>query len=240
MASIPKIKIYRLDEDYVQSNDNDIQSLSNDEMLPISTKNINPLSAEQMVGVVERGDSRLVVESNWKIKYFDLDTDVYKNNNNKIQTFPVMCQDFVLGKGNFRVFLRRILKNNESSSSSSSLSDDLFDICTEANGWFQIDRNCWDYDIITSKKYFDGEEYKIDNSYENIKSFHNINEIVFKIGQIIFNTDWLFDDTKHPYSDCVPIISADPNTNAQNRIIVMYKTFKELGKDDEFVNKEYF
>jgi hypothetical protein len=44
-----------------------------------------------MVGVVERGDARLVVESNWKIKYFDLDTDIYKNNNNKIQTIPVMC-----------------------------------------------------------------------------------------------------------------------------------------------------
>lgn len=228
MASIPKIKIYRLDEDYVQSNDNDIQSLSNDEMLPISAKDVNPLSAEQMVGVVERGDARLVVESDWKIKYFDLDTDVYKNNNNKIQTIPVMCQDFVLGKGNFRVFLRRI-KKDESSSSSSSSSDGLFDICTQANGWFQIDRNCWDYDIITSKKYFDGTDYKIDNSYENIKSFHNINEIVFKIGQIIFNTDWLF-DTTHPYSDCVPIISADPTANAQNRIIVMYKTFKELGK----------
>ena len=38
--AIPKLKVYRLDQDYDQINDNDLQYLSDDELLPISENNL--------------------------------------------------------------------------------------------------------------------------------------------------------------------------------------------------------
>jgi hypothetical protein len=44
--SIPKLKVYRLDENYSQLNDTDLCSVSKDELLPFSVKKLNPLTAE--------------------------------------------------------------------------------------------------------------------------------------------------------------------------------------------------
>jgi hypothetical protein len=71
--SIPKLKVYRLDENYSQLNDTDICSVSKDELLPFSVKKLNPLTAEEMVGVKEHRESRLVVESDWLIRELGLE-----------------------------------------------------------------------------------------------------------------------------------------------------------------------
>jgi hypothetical protein len=55
-----------------------------------------------MVGVKEHRESRLVVESDWKVKELEF------NMRGKITT-PVNCDGWVLGKGNFRVFFNTTL-----------------------------------------------------------------------------------------------------------------------------------
>lgn len=49
--STPKIKLYRLFPGYASQNDNDIQNATNDQLLPITLKNIMPTNAYTLVGV---------------------------------------------------------------------------------------------------------------------------------------------------------------------------------------------
>ncbi|MGQ4893429.1 MAG: hypothetical protein ACP6IQ_02250 [Candidatus Njordarchaeia archaeon] len=47
----PKIKIYQLPRGYAEDSDNDIQQITNDELLPVKDKNIIPEDAETLVGI---------------------------------------------------------------------------------------------------------------------------------------------------------------------------------------------
>ena len=47
MSTTPKLKVYRLDSNYSVSNDDDIQYFENDELLPVSVKNLNPWKTEE-------------------------------------------------------------------------------------------------------------------------------------------------------------------------------------------------
>ena len=50
----PKIKLYRLFPGYASQNDNDIQSATNDQLLPVTLKNIMPTNAYTLIGVGEK------------------------------------------------------------------------------------------------------------------------------------------------------------------------------------------
>jgi hypothetical protein len=160
--AIPKIKIYRLDNNYSQLEDNDIQSISNDELLPVVPKELNPLNAEEMVGVKERRDSRMVVESEWKLIKLPI-------NETFLQSEGVQCDNWVLGKGNFKVFVKKQLKDSSSESPASESSSEQFsfenlmyieDKDKGINGWVEIDRKFWDYEINTYKKFLVGTGYE--------------------------------------------------------------------------------
>ena len=59
--SIPKLKVYRLDKEYIQSNDTDIQSVNADELYPVVPKPLDPNYANLLVGVEHR-DSAVVLK----------------------------------------------------------------------------------------------------------------------------------------------------------------------------------
>lgn len=240
--AIPKLKVYRLSDNYSQLDDNDMQYLSDDEMLPISAKNLNPLTVQEMVGVRERRDAHMVVESDWKIVEFPM--DVTKTSMGAIETLTKQCDNWVMGKGNFRVFVKKILLNDyqssggdssDSSSSDNVVINNLFDECTMENNWYQIDRKFWDYEIDTVKKYYYLDEnnkltFTDQPTLFTIEQIHQVNEIKFKIGNMLIKSNVFFNEG---YSQYMPLVS---NSNAENRIIVMYKTFRQLNETDELLN----
>lgn len=137
--SIPKLKVYRLDNNYSQASDNDIQSISNDQMLPIVQKNLNVFDMQEMVGVKQRSDSRMVVGSQEPVEY---EIPIDQTDKTAYQTVPYCCQGWCLGKGNIDVFIK--ITNASSSSSQSSSSGEEY---------VKIDKKFWDYDIIKTKRY---------------------------------------------------------------------------------------
>lgn len=154
--STPRLKVYRLNENYVQSGDNDVQPMTNDEMLPIVPKDISPFSAEPMVGVRARQDGRIVIESNeWNVVALEVEMmpGVY------VQTkTPICCEGWVLGKGNMEVCVYKgngvaseltppagIEKNK---GDFSEYQDSLGD-----SKWIPIDRKFWDYSVESKKTY---------------------------------------------------------------------------------------
>lgn len=58
--STPKIKIYKLYPGYSSQNDNDIQSATNDELLPVQRKNVFPNNAYPLVGVAKKTAQTLI------------------------------------------------------------------------------------------------------------------------------------------------------------------------------------
>ena len=56
----PKIKLYRLPTGYDQSNDKDVQSAFNDQLLPVKLKNVMPNQAYTLVGVSQKNEEILI------------------------------------------------------------------------------------------------------------------------------------------------------------------------------------
>lgn len=156
-SSTPRLKVYRLNENYVQSGDNDVQPMTNDEMLPIVPKNISPFNAEPMVGVRARQDGRIVVESDeWNV--VALEVEMMPGTYVQTKT-PICCEGWVLGKGNMEVCVykgkgtasdltppSRIEVNNGDFS-------DYSDGAGNISQWIPIDRKFWDYSVESKKTY---------------------------------------------------------------------------------------
>ena len=155
-SSTPRLKVYRLNENYVQSGDNDVQPMTNDEMLPIVPKEVNPLNTEPMVGVRARQDGRIVVESDeWNV--VALEVEMMPGTYAQTKT-PICCEGWVLGKGNMEVCVyrgkgmasvltppARIEVNGGDFSDYPDNSDD--------SEWIPIDRKFWDYSVESKKTY---------------------------------------------------------------------------------------
>ena len=137
MSDIPKLKVYRLSQNFDTSNDNDIQYKSHDELMPIVKKNISLRNdvIEELVGVKPRGDARLVVESNgWNEKTLWID----KSKQSLMETLPFPCDGWVLGKGNFEVLVMW-------APTAPGVGDSV--------GWKVVDRMLWDYSVSDVKMY---------------------------------------------------------------------------------------
>lgn len=156
-SSTPRLKVYRLNENYVQSGDNDVQPMTNDEMLPIVPKNINPFNAEPMVGVRARQDGRIVVESNeWNV--VALEVEMMPGTYVQTKT-PICCEGWVLGKGNMEVCVYKGkgtaseltppagIKKNDGGDFSDYLDN------SGDSEWIPIDRKFWDYSVESKKTY---------------------------------------------------------------------------------------
>jgi hypothetical protein len=157
-SSTPRLKVYRLNENYVQSGDNDVQPMTNDEMLPIVPKNISPFNAEPMVGVRARQDGRIVVESDeWNVVALEVEmmSGAY------VQTkTPICCEGWVLGKGNMEVC---VYKGKGTASeltppsgievNGGDFSDYPDNSGTSTSQWIPIDRKFWDYSVESKKTY---------------------------------------------------------------------------------------
>ena len=156
-SSTPRLKVYRLNENYVQSGDNDVQPMTNDEMLPIVPKDVSPFSAEPMVGVRARQDGRIVVESNeWNV--VALEVEMMPGTYVQTKT-PICCEGWVLGKGNMEVC---VYKGKGTASdlippSKIEVNDGDFSDYPDGTGnisqWIPIDRKFWDYSVESKKTY---------------------------------------------------------------------------------------
>lgn len=157
-SSTPRLKVYRLNENYVQSGDNDVQPMTNDEMLPIVPKDVSPFSAEPMVGVRARQDGRIVVESDeWNV--VALEVEMMPGTYAQTKT-PICCEGWVLGKGNMEVC---VYKGKGTASeltppsgievNDGDFSDYPDNSGTSTSQWIPIDRKFWDYSVESKKTY---------------------------------------------------------------------------------------
>ena len=155
-SSTPRLKVYRLNENYVQSGDNDVQPMTNDEMLPIVPKDVSPFSAEPMVGVRARQDGRIVVESNeWNV--VALEVEMMPGTYVQTKT-PICCEGWVLGKGNMEVCVYKGKGTASDLTPPSGIEvnggdfSDYPDILGDSR-WIPIDRKFWDYSVESKKTY---------------------------------------------------------------------------------------
>ena len=211
--STPKLKAYRLDSNYSQANDNDVQAMIDDEFLPVVKKDLNPKNTEMMVGVRARQDGRLVIESGWNSLVIPM-SPIAENSNIYVSQ-KICCDGWVLGKGNLELFILR--------KSSSSTDEFLFptvepsiddnanysEIYSDDDGWIQIDRRFWDYSVASEKNTVDSNHY-----YES-------DYITFQIGKILTSSTRVFKKNGTYVS-----------LSEQGMVCIRYKTYSELGAVD--------
>lgn len=156
-SSTPRLKVYRLNENYVQSGDNDVQPMTNDEMLPIVPKDVSPFSAEPMVGVRARQDGRIVVESDeWNV--VALEVEMMPGAYVQTKT-PICCEGWVLGKGNMEVCVYKGKRTASDLTPPSRIEVNNGDFSDYPDGtdnisqWIPIDRKFWDYSVESKKTY---------------------------------------------------------------------------------------
>ena len=154
-SSTPRLKVYRLNENYVQSGDNDVQPMTNDEMLPIVPKDVSPFSAEPMVGVRARQDGRIVVESDeWNV--VALEVEMMPGTYVQTKT-PICCEGWVLGKGNMEVCVYKgkgtVLTPPSGIEVNNGDFSDYPDGTDNISQWIPIDRKFWDYSVESKKTY---------------------------------------------------------------------------------------
>lgn len=159
--SIPKLKVYRLDTDFDESNDTDIQSQTKDELLPVSEKELNPLTAaEEMVGVKLRGDCRIVSRQPVQYRYAGIDES------SGMRTVPVPCEGWIMGKANIDVAV----------------------LNAAGNGWHVLDKRLWDYDVSEVRQYLVGGVYQ-DAADQSATLVANISHITIRFGAMMENTN---------------------------------------------------
>ena len=257
--SIPKLKVYRLENGYSETADDDMQFQSKDELLPIETKKIDLYQnlPEAMVGVTERCDARVVKEldSGETGRYYTVDLYLDKEENAAIQTVEYPCDGWVLGHGNFKLFVWVQAKNAES------------------GAWTEIPERYWDYVVSEKKMYrktvsdvstlatdripywIDGIRYRntgetdtmyghdqyagyesdvvvdFETAVAGATEVHQISMIVFKIGEMLTMSTSQSAVFEGGYSNYMNFFAQDVNAaddNGQiNHIKVMYKKYAE-------------
>ena len=206
--STPRLKAYRLDSNYSQANDNDVQAMIDDEFLPVVQKDLNPRNTEMMVGVRARQDGRLVIESNWNSMLISMSQ--MAENSNIYVSKKICCDGWVLGKGNLELFILRKTSNDtfELPTNKESISDDAdySEIYSDDDGWIQLDRRFWDYSVASEKNTTDTNHY-----YES-------DYITFQIGKILTSSTRVFKKNETYFS-----------LSDTNMVCIRYKTYSELG-----------
>lgn len=254
--SVPRLKVYRLDSNYSEETDDDVRSMTNDELLPVVAKNLNPFSSEEMSCVRMRQDARVVGRSGFR----QIPIRVKIVGNHIESESPVCCEGWVMGKGNMRVYVYRGSSipdidnvaltpsskgdfqtyTEESSSSSDSPSGE----------WIEIDRRFWDYNVESKKTYIlseapssssDGESSS-SSSYSNpwhdrllfakpsTGSFeiHEMDWMTFKLGNMLTKSNRVFTQG-YEISDSYIPIATEGTEPSSGYIIVQYKKYCELG-----------
>ena len=162
----PKLKVYRLDKNYTDNQDNDIQSLQNDELLPVIPKNLNVFNTQEMIGIKERSDARMVIESEWQLIEIPFDLSDIQSQ----MTFPVSCDGWVMGKGNFQLYLQKAEQNP------ANTPDPKNNITGIPDDYILIDKNYWDCELSVKKrfgKYLDISDFENGTSQNSIYSTEN-------------------------------------------------------------------
>ena len=245
--STPKLKVYRLPQDYNSQGANDVQSVTNDELVPIVKKNLDVFKMEECVPVVERRDARMVVESDWKTVVIPF--DINSNNLTQVRTRPICCAGWVLGKGNIDISVFKIRQAGLSNIGSGTLQDYMFGRMQNFDGNLpinsQIDANhgiwspaidlkYWKYEI-TSKKVMTASDGSIVQLAADAVKYNQSDYITFSIGEMINANPDLPNLTGNAGSGYLPLIGVEQNAFT-GWIMVRYKLYSELSDGNWFEN----
>lgn len=253
-SGTPRLKVYRLDEGYSQATDNDIQTTTDDEMVPVVEKNLNPFSAEEMVGVRKRQDARLVVEDS-ETDLIDVPVMLSSENGFIESIAPVCCEGWVLGKGNIDVYVYRQKTSDlgngtlngsapvgafvggvfHSESNGLQQEDDFtaypYNSQTDdATGrWIRLDRRFWDCTVESSHTYLSSSEHiPYLTEQEDTDEEHEMDWITFRIGNLLLKSNRFFQEG---YANYVPIVSNSESIQSFGKIKVRYRKYHELDGD---------
>ena len=263
--SIPKLKVYRLDEGYSESNDNDIQSQAGDELLPVVEKNLNLGDVEEMTGVVLRGDARLVIQDDdQSVAVLEIDP----SDTNMRYTKMRPCDGWVLGKGNLHLMVKRKRNGDVETGISGYDADTL---------WFEVNSRMWDYEVKQVKMYrwttteddigaelsnvwINGRlmtTYEVNASGTLVEQETALNRceeiverdmIIFRLGDMLTKSNGFFE---YGYSSYLPIFSNGGESVAHNqswendpmqfedKVVVKYRKYKEYGADGNTIGDQF-
>ena len=216
--STPRLKAYRLDSNYSQDADNDVQSMTDDELLPISVKDLNPFNTEEMVGVRMRQDARLVIEDN---DYTTLSVSMQVKENQLVSENAICCEGWVLGKGNIKVYAYRGKSTDTESATLVSHNDATVysEYSSGAGQWIELDRKFWDYTVESQKTYLVAGTPTTVMPTSGDYEIHEMDWITFSIGNILTNSNAFYN--VGTYSTYVPIETKG--------IKIQFKKYMELG-----------
>ena len=250
--STPKLKVYRLPQDYNSQSATDIQSITNDELVPVVKKDLDVFKMEECVPVAERRDARLVREGDWKTIIVPL--DINPNNLSQVKTKPICCDGWVLGQGNIDISVFKIRNSaitNLSIGAGNPLQNYMFGraqnfdtdnplpndnrIDTEFGMWSApLDLKYWKYEVTSKKVMTDVSGNVVQLAADAVK--YNLSDyIVFSIGEIIDRSTELPHLTGSANDGYLPLIGTADNAFT-GWIMVRYKLYAELENDNWFAN----
>ena len=245
--STPKLKVYRLPQDYNSQGANDVQSITNDELVPIVRKDLDVFKMEECVPVVERRDARLVVEGDWKTIVIPL--DINQNNLTQVKTKPICCDGWVLGKGNIDISVFKIRQAGLANIGVERLEDYMFGRMQNFDGNLPFDTNIdanygiwssaidlkyWKYEI-TSKKVMTADDGSIVQLAADAVKYNQSDYITFSIGEMINANSELPNLTGGAGNGYLPLIGTQQNAFT-GWIMVRYKLYSELSNTNWFAN----
>ena len=250
--STPKLKVYRLPENYNAASNPDVQSIVNDELVPIVQKDLNVFNMEELVPVRERRDARLVKEkvdangSPWHTIIVPFEINI--NNLTQVKTAPICCDGWVLGQGNIELSVFKITSAAVTYQTSQSPTFDLHEYmvgCSEnfsreqeftsaMEGMFgtwspAIDLKYWRYDVETKKVMTNGLGQITPIASEAIR-YNQSDYIVFSIGELIQRDNKMPGLTPSATSNYLPLIGSLPGQYT-GYAMVRYKLYEELAFD---------
>lgn len=217
--STPKLKVYRLNSGYSIQNDDDIQYLENDELLPVSIKNLNPWNTEVMVGVESKSDARIVQENSTN-RYVDLNMSEDGGIVSTYKTESVYCDDWILGQENIYVYVKKQEKGAASSGSAEEIENITRDNLYEYDGWYRIPSKWFRYVVTKTKVFYD--ENGITTVKENAIGFTYVSQLFIELGNQLFSgieSDTWWNNIGYE------------NFEKIEQVRIGYRTFSEMGEE---------
>lgn len=219
--SVPKLKVYRLDKGYLQSNDTDIQSIDSDEIYPVVSKPLNPDYAKLLIGVEHR-DSAVVIKDDTDYYASVFMKPVYDEDGNVINrslsiTDNVVCDGWRLGKDNIDIYVKRIAKG-----SPDNTEDDVFPDTN--NGWVKYeskDNFRFLFELKTLAYDSSGEAVEDEaGNFSSIVGRYESNNLSIEFGELFFLDEefWTDGGGLNKYSDF----------HAVDRVFIKYHRYHEV------------
>lgn len=217
--AIPKMKLYRLDQNYSPDNDTDLKAVTDDELYPFVEKALDLGTFEQLVGVTYRDLTvgyKSSKEYTQNLKMFQAEGEEEDGATDKKKTEWVNCDGWKKGRNAFKIYVKTKKSDNEE--------DKL--ISNEDGTNKEVSEQYYRVNYMTQDNWYDKDGIVTTETASAVSKRRS------QLLQIEFG-EQLFSDTVNFFGDNV-----DENSKEITGVTIKYHTFTDdLSKKEESENE---